>query len=62
MIIEAYRWFFLRLADIVGLGWGIVALSFITSAAMMPLMKLVAGGLISRAEGGRLVLLDEIEV
>jgi len=43
IVIEAYRWFFLRLADVVGLGWGIVALSFITSAAMMPLMKLVAG-------------------
>ena len=43
VVIEAYRWFFLRLADVVGLGWGIVALSFITSAAMMPLMKLVAG-------------------
>ena len=43
MIIEAYRWFFLRLADVVGLGWGIVALSFITSAAMMPLMKALAG-------------------
>ena len=42
-IIEGYRWFFLRLADVVGLGWGIVALSFITSAAMMPLMKVVAG-------------------
>ena len=42
-IIEAYRWFFLRLADAVGFGWGIVALSFITSVAMMPLMKAVAG-------------------
>ena len=42
-IIEGYRWFFLRLADVVGLGWGIVALSFITSVAMMPLMKAVAG-------------------
>lgn len=43
MLIEAYRWFFLRLADVVGIGWGIVALSVITSAAMMPLMKAVAG-------------------
>lgn len=43
IIIDAYRWFFLQLAGVVGLGWGIVALSFITSAAMMPLMKAVAG-------------------
>lgn len=50
IVIEAYRWFFLRLADFVGLGWGIVALSFITSAAMMPLMKLVAGVVRREAE------------
>ena len=43
IIIDAYRWFFLQLAGVVGLGWGIVALSFITSAAMMPLMKAAAG-------------------
>lgn len=42
-IIAGYRWFFLQLADFIGIGWGIVALSFITSAAMMPLMKAVAG-------------------
>lgn len=42
-IILGYRWFFLQLAGMVGYGWGIVALSVITSAAMMPLMKAVAG-------------------
>lgn len=42
-IIAGYRWFFLQLAGLVGYGWGIVALSFITSAAMMPLMKMIAG-------------------
>ena len=56
IVIEAYRWFFLRLADVVGLGWGIVALSFITSAAMMPLMKLVAGVVRREAEYQSVIL------
>ena len=41
-IISAYRWFFLQLAGVVGLGWGIVLLSIICSALMIPLMRLVA--------------------
>lgn len=59
IIIEAYRWFFLRLADVVGLGWGIVALSFITSAAMMPLMRLVAG-IVRRETDYQSVILPQI--
>ncbi len=42
-IITAYRWFFLQLAGFVGFGWGIVLLSVICSALMIPLMHLVAG-------------------
>lgn len=42
-IISAYRWFFLQLAGFVGFGWGIVLLSVICSALMVPLMRLVAG-------------------
>ena len=59
MIIEAYRWFFLRLADVVGLGWGVVALSFITSAAMMPLMKAVAG-IVKRETDYQTVILPQL--
>ena len=43
LIITGYRAFFLFLADLIGLGWAIVALSFICSFLMMPLMKAVAG-------------------
>lgn len=60
MLIEAYRWFFMRLADVVGIGWGIVALSVITSAAMMPLMKLVAG-IVRREADYQSVILPQIE-
>ncbi len=42
-VISAYRWFFLQLAGVVGLGWGIVLLSVICSLLMIPLMRLVAG-------------------
>lgn len=42
-IISGYRWLFLQLADLVGIGWGVIALSFITSACMLPIMKSVAG-------------------
>ena len=60
MLIEAYRWFFLRLADVVGLGWGIVALSFICSALMIPLMRLVAG-VVRRETDYQSVILPEIK-
>ena len=43
MIISAYRWAFLQMASVLGLGWAIVALSFVCSALMAPLMKAVAG-------------------
>lgn len=59
MLIEAYRWFFLRLADVVGIGWGIVALSVITSAAMMPLMKAVAG-IVKRETDYQSVILPQL--
>lgn len=59
VVIESYRWFFLRLADVVGLGWGIVALSFICSALMIPLMKLVAG-VVSREADYQSVILPQI--
>ena len=42
-VISAYRSFFLQIAAFVGLGWGIVLLSVICSALMIPLMRLVAG-------------------
>jgi YidC/Oxa1 family membrane protein insertase len=42
-IISVYRCFFLHLAGAVGLGWGIVLLSVICSALMIPLMRLVTG-------------------
>ena len=59
MIIAGYRWFFLQLAGIVGIGWGIVALSFITSAAMMPLMKAVAG-IVKRESEYQSVILPQL--
>lgn len=42
-IITGYRWIFLQMASVLGPGWSIVALSFICSALMTPLMKAVAG-------------------
>lgn len=42
-IITGYRWVFLQMASVLGPGWSIVALSFICSALMAPLMKAVAG-------------------
>ena len=42
-MLSAYRWFFLQLSAILGTGWGIVALSLVTSALMTPLMRAVAG-------------------
>ena len=59
LIISAYRWFFLKLADAVGMGWGIVLLSFITSAAMIPLMKAVAG-IVGRETDYQAVILPQL--
>ena len=42
-ILSAYRWIFLHLASFLGIGWAIVALSFVCSAFMEPLMRMVAG-------------------
>ena len=49
-IVSVYRSFFLQLAGIVGLGWGIDLLSVICSALMIPLMRLVAGGVKREAD------------
>lgn len=46
-IITGYRWIFLQMASVLGPGWAIVALSFICSALMAPLMKAV-GGIVRR--------------
>ena len=42
-IISGYRFLYLQLAALVGYGWAIVALSFICSFLMLPLMRTVAG-------------------
>lgn len=42
-IISGYRFLYLQLAALVGYGWAIVALSFICSFLMLPLMRAVAG-------------------
>ena len=41
-IIAAYRSFYLQIAAFVGFGWGIVLLSVVCSALMIPLMRIVA--------------------
>lgn len=41
-IISGYRYLYLQLSAIVGYGWAIVALSFICSVLMLPLMRAVA--------------------
>ena len=56
MIIDEYRCFFLLLVDAVGIGWGIVALSFITSILMTPLMKLVTGVVRREMEYQRVII------
>lgn len=43
LIIGGYRFLYLQLAALVGYGWAIVALSFICSFLMLPLMRAVAG-------------------
>ncbi len=55
-VITAYRWFFLQLAGLVGLGWGVVLLSVICSALMVPLMRLVAGAVKREAEYESVIL------
>lgn len=42
-LIPGYRFLYLQLAALVGCGWAIVALSFICSFLMLPLMRAVAG-------------------
>lgn len=42
-LISSYRFLYLQLASLIGYGWAIVALSFICSALMLPLMRAVAG-------------------
>ena len=39
--VSSYRWVFLQISSVLGFGWGIVALSFLTTIIMHPLMKLV---------------------
>ena len=55
-IITAYRWFFLQLAESIGFGWGIVMLSVICSALMIPLMHLVAGAVRREADYQSVIL------
>ena len=38
--VTSYRWVFLRVSGVLGFGWGIVALSFLTAVITHPLMKL----------------------
>ena len=59
IVIAGYRWLFLQIADVIGLGWGIVALSFLTSLAMTPLMKAVAG-IVRRESEYQSVILPQI--
>ena len=59
-IVSAYRWFFLQLAGIVGLGWGVVLLSVICSALMIPLMRLVAG-IVKREADYQAVIMPQLE-
>ena len=42
-IVNGYRVLFLLLAGFIGFGWAIVALSFLCSLLMAPLMKAVSG-------------------
>ena len=58
-ILNGYRYFFLMLADLFGIGWGIVALSVITSALMAPLIKVVSG-IVRRETEYQSVLLPQI--
>ena len=59
-IVSAYRWIFLQFAGIVGLGWGVVLLSVICSALMIPLMRLVAG-IVKREADYQAVIMPQLE-
>lgn len=60
-IITGYRWIFLQMASVLGPGWSIVALSFICSALMAPLMKAV-GGIVKRETDYQSVINPQLEV
>ena len=59
-IVSAYRWIFLQLAGIVGLGWGILLLSVICSMLMTPLLRLVAG-VVKREADYQAVIMPQLE-
>ena len=59
MIISAYRWIFLQMSSVFGLGWSIVLLSCICSALMAPLMRAVAG-IVRREADYQSVILPQI--
>lgn len=59
-IITGYRWIFLQMASVLGPGWSIVALSFICSALMAPLMKAV-GGIVKRETDYQSVINPQFE-
>lgn len=56
VVLSGYRWFLILLSGFVGFGWGIVALSFICSVMMMPLMRAVAGIVRREAEYQSVIL------
>lgn len=60
-IITGYRWIFLQMASVLGPGWAIVALSFICSALMAPLMKAVSG-IVRRETDYQAVIDPQLEV
>lgn len=60
MIISGYRWIFLQMSSVLGYGWAIVALSFICSALMAPLMKAV-GGIVKRETDYQSVINPQLE-
>lgn len=59
-IITGYRWIFLQMACVLGPGWSIVALSFVCSALMAPLMKAV-GGIVKRESDYQSVINPQLE-
>lgn len=61
-VISAYRWFFLLLADFLGYGWAIVALSCLCSALMAPLMRAVAGVVRRESEYQSVILPQVAEI
>ena len=59
-LVIGYRVVFLQLAAALGAGWAIVALSFICSALMTPLMKAVAG-VVKREKEYEDIILPQVE-